>query len=141
MIEINSKSMRSTKKKQKQYKYHMRLHYACAGFKVQRSFALIFNKLNRNCFLSFSSSAIVKHSHGKKLEAWSWASFYKNQHYVLSWYVIVIWRKLDPVDKIAQICYHTIRYILIWPYISKSRQKTQCTGAFEGRKSYSNITL
>ena len=36
--------------------------------------------------ISFSSSVIEYNSNEKLLEAWSGARFYKNQHYVLSWY-------------------------------------------------------
>ena len=35
---------------------------------------------------AFSSSVIEYNSNEKLLEAWSGACFYKNQHYVLSWY-------------------------------------------------------
>ena len=35
---------------------------------------------------SFSSSVIEYNSNEKLWEAWSGARFYKNQHYVLSWY-------------------------------------------------------
>ena len=35
---------------------------------------------------SFSSSVLEYNSNEKLLEAWSGARFYKNQHYVLSWY-------------------------------------------------------
>ena len=35
---------------------------------------------------SFSSSEIEYNSNEKLEEAWSGARFYKNQHYVLSWY-------------------------------------------------------
>ena len=37
---------------------------------------------------SFSWSAIEYNSNEKLLEAWSGARFYKNQHYVLSWYEV-----------------------------------------------------
>ena len=35
---------------------------------------------------AFSSSVIEYNINEKLLEAWSGACFYKNQHYVLSWY-------------------------------------------------------
>ena len=53
-----------------------------------RPSALIFHEWNKNCFLyySFSSSVIEYKSNEKLIKAWSGARFYKNQHYVLSWY-------------------------------------------------------
>ena len=51
-----------------------------------RPSALIFHEWNKIVSYSFSSSVIEYNSNEKLLEAWSEARFYKNQHYVLSWY-------------------------------------------------------
>ena len=52
---------------------------------------------------SFSSSVIEYNSNEKLLKAWSRARFYKNQHYVLSWYE----ENLTQYKQIAYFLLHT----------------------------------
>ena len=74
------------KLKKLEAKWYIAIKPLMGYIKGFRPSGLIFHEWNKIVSYSFSSSVIEYNSNEKLLEAWSGARFYKNQHYVLSWY-------------------------------------------------------